>query len=43
MTCRLRIVTAAGITVLDATGDPAALAAAAYDSDALGVTVMVLS
>jgi hypothetical protein len=43
MICRLRIVTAAGVRVLDAIGDPAALADAAYDADALGVTVMVLS
>lgn len=43
MTCRLRIATAVGVTTLDAIGDPAALANAAYDAGALGVTVMVLS
>jgi hypothetical protein len=41
--CRLRIVTDSGVTVLDAIGEPGALADGAYEDGALGVTVMVLS
>lgn len=43
MICRLRIVSATDVTIIDAIGAPAALADAAYDAGALGVTVMVLS
>lgn len=43
MICRLRIVSATGVTILDAIGAPGALADAAYEAGALGVTVMVKS
>lgn len=43
MICRIRIVTANGVTVLDAIGEPGALVDSAYQAGALGVTVMVLS